>query len=824
MSRKFSKVGKPVIRQDGLEKVTGQAKFADDYFLPGQLYGVMVRLPVSHAGIHEIDYSVVRDEPGLVTICDAGDIPGANIVGLVRQDQPVFCNEKIVTPGDVVAMLIGESLETLTPLRKKIKIQHTPLPVLTDPRKALEPGAPLIHPQYKNNLIVHYPLRKGNVETGFAGSDFILEQTYTTPHIEHAYIEPEAVIALPLAGNRGIKIIGSIQNPFSTRKLVAAVLGWSLARVRIQQAELGGSFGGKDDLMCILSARAAVGAIKTGRPVKIRYSREESIMESYKRHPYIMHYKVGFSKDGKIKAMKIDILADAGAYASMSPFVTWRSVVQATGPYEIENVWTDVRAVYTNNPYTGAMRGFGSPQIIFAQESLMDEIAIKLTMSPEEIRKINGLRSGSITASGQKLENHDVNLIKVLETAVKHSNFTGKWKKNHKNNQKFLPGGLNQSVSGSVGQLGDWQAQSGTPLTMMPRPHPETNENQHKRFAQHIDSPRRGVGLAVSYRGCSLGAEGIDAAAAYLSVQPDGSVYLLSGLAENGQGLRTTYSIIAAEVLGISVEDIYYLELDTALVSDSGPTVASRATLMGGGAVKAAAEIVRQRLEELLKKQWNLKNEEFTFKNHRVSLKGTKKQKISFADLCGLAYGNAVNLAAVGWYPGPKVHWDEAQGQGPAYFTYVYGCQVAEVTVDIATGEVFIDRIAAVHDPGTVINLLGAQGQVYGGVTQGAGYGLWEEISTSSGFIRELNFDQYLIPTSKDIGEIIPIFVEGKKKYGPWGGKALGEPTLELTAAAVANAVQNALGVRYFNLPLNPEEILLQKKLRPGDLKRGSAK
>jgi CO/xanthine dehydrogenase Mo-binding subunit len=328
----------------------------------------------------------------------------------------------------------------------------------------------------------------------------------------------------------------------------------------------------------------------------------------------------------------------------------------------------------------------------------------------------------------------------------------------------------------------------------------------------------------LSYRGCSLGAEGIDAAAAYLSVQSDGSVYLLSGLAENGQGLRTTYSIIAAEVLGISVEDIYYLELDTALVSDSGPTVASRATLMGGGAVKAAAEIVRQRLEELLKKHWKLKDDEFTFKDHQVSLKSKKKKKISFADLCSLACGNAVNLAAIGWYPGPKVHWDEAVGQGPAYFTYVYGCQVAEVTVNIVTGEVFIDRVVAVHDPGTVINLLGAQGQVYGGVTQGAGYGLWEEISTSSGSIRELNFDQYLIPTSKDIGEIIPIFVEGKEKYGPWGGKSLGEPTLELTAAAVANAVRNAVGIRYFNLPLNLEEILLQKKLRPKDLQRGSAK
>jgi CO/xanthine dehydrogenase Mo-binding subunit len=830
MSREFLQVGKPVVRQDGLEKVTGQAKFADDYHFPGQLYGVMVRLPVSHAKINEIDYSVVHNEPGLWTICDAGDIPGAKLVGLVRQDQPVFCNEKIVTPGDVVAMLVGESPEALLPLRKKIKIDYTALPVLTDPRKAMEPDAPLIHSQYKNNLIVHYPLRKGNVETGFAESDFILEQTYTTPHVEHAYIEPEAVIALPQEGNKGIKIIGSIQNPFSARKIVAAVLGWSLARVRIQQAELGGSFGGKDDLMCILSARAAVGALKTGRPVKIRYSREESIMESYKRHPYIMHYRVGFNKNGKIKAMKIDILADGGAYASMSPFVTWRSVVQATGPYEIENVCTDIRTVYTNNPYTGAMRGFGSPQVIFAQESLMDEIAVKLSMSPAEIRRINGLRSGSITASGQKLEDHDVNLLKVLETAVKHTNFTTKWKKNHKNNQKFLPGVQKREA----GKLGSWEAgKLGRQMTDdRQQVTDETTANQKLLrgvqgggFLEKSPPGRRrlkGIGLAVSFRGCSLGAEGIDAAAAYLSVQSDGSVYLLSGLAENGQGLRTTYSIIAAEVLGISVEDIYYLELDTGLVPDSGPTVASRATLMGGGAVKAASEIVRQRLEELLIKQWHLKDGEFIFKNRQVSLKSDKKQKISFADLCGLAYGNAVNLAAVGWYPGPNVHWDEAVGQGPAYFTYVYGCQVAEVTVNMVTGEVFIDRVVAVHDPGTVINLLGAQGQVYGGVTQGAGYGLWEEISTSSGFIRELNFDQYLIPTSKDIGEIIPIFVEGKEKYGPWGGKSLGEPTLELTAAAVANAVRNAVGTRYCNLPLNLEEILLQKKLRPGDLKRGS--
>jgi CO/xanthine dehydrogenase Mo-binding subunit len=686
-------------------------------------------------------------------------------------------------------------MEALIPLKEKIKIDYALLPILTDPRKALEPDAPLIHPQYKNNLIVHYPLRRGDIEKGFAQSDFIVEHTYTTPHIEHAYIEPEAVIALPQEGNKGIKIIGSIQNPFSTRKLVAAVLDWPLARVRVQQAELGGSFGGKDDLMNIISARAAIGAIKTGRPVKIRYTREESILESYKRHPYIMKYKAGFNKDGKIKAMKIDIVADGGAYSSMSPFVTWRTVVQATGPYEIDNVWTDVRAVYTNNPYTGAMRGFGSPQPIFAQESLMDEIAVKLNIPPDQLRKINGLKSGSITASGQKLADHDVNLIKVLETAVKKSNFTSQWKYNQecsKDNQPFLQGGQGGAVF----------SKSATP-------------DRRRQL--------KGIGLAVSYRGCSLGAEGIDAAAAYLSVQSDGSVYLLSGLAENGQGLRTTFAIIAAEVLGISIEDIYYLELDTGLIPDCGPTVASRSTLMGGGAVKAAAEILRQRFEQLLKKQWNLTEAEFIFTNHQVSLKSDENKKISFADLCALAYGNAVNLAVIGWYPGPKVHWDEAVGQGPAYFTYVYGCQVAEVSVDMTTGEVFIHRVVAVHDPGTVINLVGAQGQVYGGVTQGAGYGLWEEITSSSGSIRELNFDQYLIPTSKDIGKIIPIFIEGKDKYGPWGGKSLGEPTLELTAAAIANAVRNAVGIRYFKLPLNLEEILLQKKLRPEDLKRGSA-
>src|SRR3990170_2714098 len=463
MVNSFNIVGKPVIRQDGLEKVTGKAKFADDINEPGQLYGVMVRVPVIHAIIEKIDYSEILQSASNVVIVDSNDIKGSKKVGPIRQDQPIFAFDKIVTPGDVVAMLVGESEEELRELAKKVKVKYTELPALTDPLKALDSDSPKIHPQYENNLIVHYPLRKGDIEKGFKESDFIHGETYTTRLVEHAYIEPESVLAIPLEGEKGIRIIGSVQNPFTARKVVAS-------------------------------------ALKIGKPIKIHYTREESILESYKRHPYILKYKVGCKKNGKIVAMKIDILADGGAYSSMSPFVTWRSVVQATGPYEVENVWTDVRAVYTNNPYTGAMRGFGSPQPIFAQESIMDEIAIKLGFTPEEIRKINGFKAGSLTASGQKLENHDVNLLKVLETAVKETDFTSKWK-----------------------QYGNKIIEAG----YQPDKISEINEEQlilkKKDFIPPNEVMRKGIGLSVSYRGCSLGAEGIDAAAAYLSVQNEGS-------------------------------------------------------------------------------------------------------------------------------------------------------------------------------------------------------------------------------------------------------------------------------------------------------------
>ncbi len=791
MNKEFSVVGKRVIREDGFDKITGRAKFADDYKFDGMLYAVMLRIPSAHAKINSIDFSEIENNEAISAIITSADVPGIKKTGLIKNDQPIFCDEKVVTPGDVLAMLVGNSENELRNLVKKAKVDYTELPLITDPAKALDQEAILIHPDNGSNLIVNHHVKKGDVEKGFEKSDHILEQTYTTPLIEHAYIEPEAVTAIPLGFN-GVKIIGSIQNPFTARRIVAAVINLPLDKVQIIQAHLGGSFGGKDDTMCILSARAAVAALKANCPVKIRYTREESILESYKRHPYIMNYKVGFSNSGKIIAMKINIIADGGAYASMSPFVTWRSVVQATGPYEIENVHTEVRAVYTNNPYTGAMRGFGSPQPIFANESLMDEIAIHLGISPVEIRKVNALKNGSITATGQKLENHDVNLIQVLDKAIYAADFQNKWRANKKEKPLTKEFDFNNPV------LQDYQ------------------------YVEPDKLIQKGIGLAVSYRGCSLGAEGIDTASAYLSIQNDGTVYLLSGLAENGQGMRTTFAIIAAEALGILPEQIFYLETDTSRIPDSGPTVASRSTLMGGGAVRNAAEILSGRLKKIVKEEFKLSEEDVVSFRENLVFSRKKGLTAKFSEVCKLAYSLGINLATIGYYKSPSVHWDEKSGHGDAYFTYVYGCQVAEVSVNIGTGEVYVNKITAVHDPGTVINKLGAEGQVYGGVTQGAGYALFEGITTEKGLIRELNFDQYLIPTSKDIDVIKPVFVEGKDSYGAWGAKSLGEPTLELTAAAISNAVRNAVGKRFFNLPLNLEEIVLGKKLCPQEVKRGS--
>jgi CO/xanthine dehydrogenase Mo-binding subunit len=766
MVGKHKIIGNPERRVDAWGKVTGRAKFAEDYNVGHQLWGKVLRSRHPHARILSIDTSKARELPGVEAVLTAKDIPGAKAFGIVLKNQQILAEDRVRYLGDGVALVAARTNEIAAQALALIVVEYEPLPIVSDPEEAMQPGAPILHGD--KNEFVHHKVYKGDIAKGFREADFTIERKFKTQFIEHSYIEPEAVLAEP-AEQGGVKITGSVQNLFSSRRSVADALGVSLNRVQIVQSTLGGSFGGKDEVMTSMCCRAALLAGATGRAVKIVNTREESMLESYKRHPYVLYYKWGAKKDGSITAMEIRCIADGGAYASMSSFVTWRSVVQATGPYYCENVKTDVYAAYTNNNYTGAMRGFGSPQVNFAIESMMDELAEEVGMSPLEIRLKNGFDTGAVTATGQTLT-QIVSLKEVLRKAADAIDFESKWKK-----------------------------------------YRETKTGEMKR----------GVGLACSYRGVSLGAEGTDAAETIVSVQTDGSVIVSSGVTDMGQGAQTQMSQIAAEVLGISMDRIQFLNTNTSRVADSGPTVASRGTIMGGSAAKNAAEKVRSSLMEVAAEMTSVDATALDLEdNYLVNIK-TKERLASFAELATACFNKGKPMIGFGWHKSPPTSWHEEEGHGEAYFTFVYGANAAEVEVDTGTGKVDVVDFSSVHDVGKAINRGMVVGQMCGGVAMGLGYGMLEEFDIDEGIPKQLNFDEYLIPTSKDVPRIKTIIVENEDPAGPFGAKSVGEPTNELAAPALVNAIFNATGKRIYEIPANLERVLLGHNLtRQG--KRGS--
>lgn len=766
MTKRLKIIGRPERRVDAWGKVTGRAKFAEDYNVRHQLYGKVLRSKYPHAKILRIDTSKAEQLPGVETVLTANDIPGSKVFGIVIKNQQILAEEKVCYLGDGVALVAATSREVAEEAVSLIQVEYEQLQTVADPEEAMKKDAPIIHGE--TNEFVHHVVRRGDIEKGFAEAEFVIEKKFKTQFIEHSYIEPEAVLAEP-SEQGGVRITGSVQNLFSSRRSVADALNLPLNRVQILQATLGGSFGGKDEVMTSMCCRAALLTLKTGKPVKMVNTREESMLESYKRHPYTLYYKWGGKKDGTITAMEIRCIADGGAYASMSPFVTWRSVVQATGPYHCENIKTDIYAAYTNNNYTGAMRGFGSPQVNFAIESMMDELAEKVGVSPLEIRLKNGFETGSVTATGQKL-NHVVSLKEVLRKAADVIDFEKKWETYRKN------------------QKGE---------------------------------KKLGVGLACSYRGVSLGAEGTDAAETIVSVQTDGSVLVSSGITDMGQGAQTQMAQIAAEVLGVSMDRIQCMNTNTSRVADSGPTVASRGTIMGGAAAKNAAEKVRATLLEVGSKMTQEKIENLDLRENYLINADTNERLVSFPELALECFKEGKPMMGLGWHKSPHTSWDEEHGQGDAYFTFVYGANAVEVEVDTETGKVNVIDFASVHDVGKAINRSMVIGQMCGGVAMGIGYGLLEEFDIEDGIPKQLNFDEYLIPTSMDVPRIKTIIVENEDPSGPFGAKSVGEPTNELAAPAIVNAIFNATGKRIYEIPANLERVLLGHKLtRHG--KRGS--
>jgi CO/xanthine dehydrogenase Mo-binding subunit len=839
----FDVIGSGVPGVDALDKVTGRTKYGADYNQKGQLYGCVKYSDYPHARIISMDTAKAKALAGVRAVLTHMDIPGEKCFGGVIPHQVVLCSDKVRYLGDVVTIVAADTEEIALKAAELVDVQYHPIPIVTDPVEALGDNSSPVHPG--GNLCVHHKVRKGDIDRALAQSEVVLEREYRTQKVEHAYMEPEAVLA-EVGENGGVTVTGSVQNLYSIRRALARVLALPLNRVRIKQATLGGSFGGKDEAMSALACRAALLALATGRPVKMVNTRENSMRETYKRHPYRMKYKVGASREGLLQAMQIEIFADAGAYAAMSPFVTWRSVVQATGPYVVPNVKTDVYAAYTNNCYTSAMRGFGSPQICFGVESLMDELALELGMDPLEIRMKNVLKDGSVTATGQKL-NHKVSIGQALLNVAQQGNFKEKWHSHLEEGRGSTEGTANAEKRGNTA------SSRNTGKTEITRDTKNTAEGTDGSNTTDTANPanadiRKGIGLSCSYRGVSLGSEGTDAAGVVISLQTDGTVIVSSGLVDMGQGAATTISLFVAEELGVTIDKVIFLNADTSRLPDSGPTVASRTTFMVGNAARRGCRELLERLRPVAAEVLKCPLDLLLFRDNLVQVcdrtsdrcgaegnafvregrgrgvsQPTPDNSMSLAALAAVCFERGVSLYVHGWYKAPSTSWNEETGQGDAYYTFVYGANLAEVEVDTVTGKVAVTKFISSHDVGHVINLHGAKGQVYGGVAMGLGYALLEEYAEEACLPLLENLDEYLLPTIGDMPNVSVVFIENPDGLGPYGAKSLAEPACEIAAPAIANAIANATGRRIRELPVTLERVLLGRKLSRTE-ERGSVK
>ena len=753
-------VGKEVARLDAAAKVRGQARYADDLSFPGMLYVKAVRADRPHARITALDLSQAEKHPQVVCIVTPEDIPGENVVPVIYRDMPLLADGIARYVGEPLVLIGAATPEAAEAAAALVEVSYEDLPAVLDPLEAVAPSAPQVavpEAAEAGNVFNHMVIRKGDVERGFSEADVIVQGEYRVGYQEHAYLEPQGVIAVPEEG--GMTVYGTLQCPYYVQNAVACVLGLPLSKVRVVQTATGGGFGGKEDVPSHLAAMAAVVAWKSGRPAKLVYDRAEDIISTSKRHPGVVRYKTGAKRDGTLVAIQVEFYYNAGAYQTLSSAVLWRGLVHAPGPYRIPHVKVDAYSVATNTVPCGAFRGFGSPQVIFAHESQMDELAKRLGMDPLELRERNALRVGDETATGQRL-NESVGLLAAI---------------------------------GRARELSRWEELKG----------------EVEEFNRRESFRRRGLGISTVMYGVGMGAKAplLDKAGAYVKLEADGSVTVAVGNTEMGQGAITVLGQIAAETLGVKLSDVQLAPVDTSRVPDSGPTVASRTTTVAGAAVLDAARRLRARVEEAARELLGCAAVEIA---DGVIWPADRPQEAKpISEVARWMWVHNWDLGATGWAEGAPVDWDPETGQGKAYFVYAYACHIAEVEVDLLTGEAHVRRFWAVHDSGKIVNPALARGQVAGGIAQGIGYALMEELKSEGGRIVAPSLAAYHIPTSMDVpNQYVIDFVEAPYSGGPYGAKGLGEVPLMAAHAAVANAISQATGNRLREYPAIPERVL----------------
>jgi CO/xanthine dehydrogenase Mo-binding subunit len=729
-------IGRPVPRKEGRAKVVGSARYVDDLTFPGMLFGATVRSPVQRGRIRDVRFEgdVPWDE---FTVVTAADVPPPNRIALILDDQPCLADEVVNHAEEPVVLIAHADKSLVERARRSVVLDIEPLPAVRTIDEAIEPRTVVWG---DDNIFKSFLVQRGDVGAVLGPAALVIEGEYDTGAQEQLYIEPQGMIAVASPSD-GVTVWGSLQCPYYVHKALTTLFGLPGHHVRVVQMETGGGFGGKEEYPSHIAAHAALLAWKSGRPVKLVYDRAEDMVATTKRHPSRTRHRTVVDRDGRLLAMDIDFVLDGGAYCTLSPVVLSRGTLHAAGPYFCPNVRIRGRVVATSTPPHGAFRGFGAPQSLFALERHMNVVAGAIGIAPDELRRRNFIKEGQTSAVGQVMR-EPVEMDLLLDRALVLSDYREK-----------------------VARF---------------------------REANRGARIKKGIGFATFMHGAGFTGSGEVHLASVVDVEatPEGRVRVLAASTEIGQGTNTIFSQIVADTLGLDYEDVEVAQPDTAMVPNSGPTVASRTAMVVGRMVEMAARSIKRALVDA-----GLLVEPYT--------------AAAFKTACREYAATRGPLRASSRYePPPGIHWDDEKYEGDAYGAYAWAVYVAEVSVDTTTYETRVDDFVAVQEIGKVLHPVLAAGQIEGGIAQAIGYALYEHVVWRDGRMANAQMTNYIMPTSMDLPPIRVYFEERPYAHGPFGAKGIGELPMDGVAPAIANAIEQAMGVRVDRIPITPEVLM----------------
>ena len=747
-------MGTTPIRPDGPPKVQGRFAFSSDLHLSGMLWGTTLRSPYPHARIRTLDVTPALALPGVVCVLTAEDLPGTPTYGLISADQPVLASDVVRYVGEAIAIVAADHPDTARAAARAIAVDYEPLRLLTDPAEALDPAIPPIHPD--GNVVRRVEIRHGDVS---AAGEVVVEGTYEVGTQDQAFLGPESGLAVP-DDHGGVDLWIATQWLHEDRDQVAACLALAPEDVRLHLGGVGGAFGAREDLS--LQVHACLLALRTGRPVKMSYPREESFVGHVHRHPARLRYRHHATTDGQLVKVEAEVLLDGGAYASSSAAVVSNAARFAAGPYRVPNAVIDATVVRTNNPPCGAMRGFGAVQVCFAHEAQMDHLAARLGLDPIELRLQNALAPGDVLPSGQRITG-TAPVAECIRAAAAHP---------------LPPAAGDQwlELPGGVGRTAD------------------------------PGRVRRGVGFAVGYKNL-LYSEGFDDHSEARVHLQDGVATITCAVAEVGQGFVTLAGQLARTALGC--DDALLVPADTVASGSAGSSSASRQTWMSGGAVLRACQLVADKVRVAYAQQLGVPAGALrvTDDGRIVGVAGVDPAAGGIDVVVAEAAGSEVFEATTVHRHRPTVPLDR-WGQGDADVSFAFAAHRAVVDVDIDLGLVRVVQIATGQDVGRVLHPTQVVGQIEGGIAQGLGLAVMEELVVENGVIRNPSFTDYLIPTVADAPDVLATCIEQPEPGAPFGAKGVGEPPTISSTAAIAAAIRAASGVDVTRVPVHPWDLV----------------